>query len=563
MVGSILLRSLIAACAILTAAQTSQICAQTIIYSSKSAPASKPPAPGQAAPKLIVAISVDQFSADLFAEYRGQFTGGLKRLQEGAVFPSGYQSHAATETCPGHSTILTGDHPARTGIIANDWINLANARDDKMVYCAEDETVPGSSSFKYTVSDKHLKVPTLGERMKAANPAAKVISVAGKDRAAVMMGGHKVDEIWWWDGQKFTSYAGRNMPVAVAKANESAAKVIASAAAPISPNPFCLQHSRAIAIGGGQTVGTGRFERAAGDARSWRASPAIDQAVIGLAGDLIHENKLGQGSTADIIAIGASATDYVGHTYGTSGSEMCINLTSLDISLGHLFDAIDREGVDYIVVLTADHGGHDLPERNVQHAISEAKRIDASVASSVIGGAIAKNLGLKVQPLHSKGLGDIWIDRSLSAKLKAKVLAQALTAYRANQLVAAAFSKAEISATQIPSTPPESWTLIERARASFDPDISGDLFVALKSRVTPVSDPTKGYVATHGSIWDYDRRVPILFYRKGMTRFEQPLSVETVDIAPSLAAIIGLSVATGEMDGRCLDLDASEGTTCR
>src|SRR6185503_1326344 len=97
-------------------------------------------------PKLIVAISVDQFSADLFAQYRQHFTGGLKRLSEGVVFPSGYQAHAATETCPGHSTILTGSRPARTGIIANNWFAQGAARADKNVYCAEDERVPGSSS---------------------------------------------------------------------------------------------------------------------------------------------------------------------------------------------------------------------------------------------------------------------------------------------------------------------------------------------------------------------------------------------------------------------------------
>src|SRR5687768_17044015 len=75
-------------------------------------------------PKLIVAIAVDQFSADLFAEYRAHFTGGLKRLGSGVVFPSGYQSHAATETCPGHATILTGARPARSGVIGNDWYDL-------------------------------------------------------------------------------------------------------------------------------------------------------------------------------------------------------------------------------------------------------------------------------------------------------------------------------------------------------------------------------------------------------------------------------------------------------
>ena len=107
-------------------------------------PAAQPVAPG--APKLLVVISVDQFSADLWDEYRPHFTGGLARLAQGTVFHNGYQSHAATETCPGHSTILTGDHPSRTGIIANVWTDQATARTDKSVYCAEDEHVSGSSS---------------------------------------------------------------------------------------------------------------------------------------------------------------------------------------------------------------------------------------------------------------------------------------------------------------------------------------------------------------------------------------------------------------------------------
>ena len=66
-----------------------------------------------APPKLLVVFSIDQVSADLFDEYRPQFTDGLARIASGTVFRNGYQSHAATETCPGHSTILTGDHPAR------------------------------------------------------------------------------------------------------------------------------------------------------------------------------------------------------------------------------------------------------------------------------------------------------------------------------------------------------------------------------------------------------------------------------------------------------------------
>src|SRR3546814_3581646 len=65
--------------------------------------------------------------------------------------------------------------PMHTGIIANDWIDFSSPLDDKEIYCVEDESVPGSTHDKYTVSPDHLMVPTLGERMKAAEPATRVV----------------------------------------------------------------------------------------------------------------------------------------------------------------------------------------------------------------------------------------------------------------------------------------------------------------------------------------------------------------------------------------------------
>src|SRR4051812_27198210 len=174
--------------------------AATLLCASQSGAQTAAPSVAPAAPKLLVVISVDQFSADLFDEYRPQFSGGLARLASGTLFRNGYQSHAATETCPGHSTILTGDHPARTGIIGNVWGDQTIARPDKTVYCAEDETVPGTTSLAYKVSPRHLLVPTLGELMKQRWPTSRSVAVAGKDRAAVMMTGRNVDQRWYWTG---------------------------------------------------------------------------------------------------------------------------------------------------------------------------------------------------------------------------------------------------------------------------------------------------------------------------------------------------------------------------
>lgn len=522
-----------------------------------------------AKPKLIVVVSVDQFSADLFAEYRAHFTKGLQRLNGGVVFPSGYQSHAATETCPGHSTILTGMHPSRTGVIANNWVDQSIARADKSVYCAEDETKGASSKASdYVPSTVHLRVPTLGDRMKDADPAARVVAVAGKDRAAIMMGGHKTDAIWFLSAKdfgRFETLSGRPTSAAAARANAEIAKELAKPRAAMPLSPFCKAHDRAVAIGPNKSIGEGRFARKAGDKRMFRASPESDAATLVLAEALITDMKLGKGPTTDLIAIGMSATDYIGHTYGTGGSEMCVQLEALDDGLGKLFAQLDRAKIDYVAVLTADHGGHDAPERNDQNAIPDARRVDAR-ALAAVGTTAAAQMGLSGSVLATaEPSGDVWISAAVPANRRSEAASRAKALFLADPQVAAVFTSDELKDVSVPASPPETWSLAERARASFDPARSGDLIVMLKPRVTPIpADVAAGssYVATHGSPWDYDRRVPILFWRKGLAPFEQPNSIETVDIAPTLAALIGLPVAAGEMDGRCRDLIAGPASSC-
>ena len=81
-----------------------------------SVPSIQPSAP----PKLIVLITIDQMRADYLDKWSSQFTGGLARLtKNGAVFTNAFQDHANSETAPGHSTLLSGREPYRTGIVFN------------------------------------------------------------------------------------------------------------------------------------------------------------------------------------------------------------------------------------------------------------------------------------------------------------------------------------------------------------------------------------------------------------------------------------------------------------
>ena len=512
-------------------------------------------------PRIIVAISVDQFSADLFAEYRPLFKAGLRRLQAGAVFPDGYQSHAATETCPGHSTILTGSHPARTGIIANEWYDQTLSRPDKKVYCAEDPRVPGSSSKDYTASAQFLQVPTLGDRLKAFERRSRVVSVAGKDRAALMLGGHSMDAVWFWSGKSFVTLKGdeRPAPAIIGRINAAVAAAVAKPEAPSLPDA-CRGRSREVAVGD-KKIGVLRAH-SPGDWQAFRTSLAFDRATTDIAIGLMQDLNLGAAEAPDLIAIGLSATDYVGHTFGTEGAEMCAQLFGVDDNVGRILTALDATRQPYVVVLTADHGGHDAPERLKQHGVPDAARVDEALLPARMSRTLALEFNLPEPVLLGVApAGDIYLARSVPDSRRARVLEAAKAHYLANSQVAEVFTAAELRRMPPPSGPVDEWSLAERFRASFDPERSGDLLVALKPHVTPIVDVST-YVATHGSPWNYDRRVPILFYQPGMAGFEQALPVETVDILPTLAALIRLPIPPAEIDGRCLDLDAGIDDTC-
>ena len=516
------------------------------------------------APKLVVMIAVDQFSADLFAEYRGRFTGGLARLASGVVFPSGYQAHGATETCPGHSTILTGNHPAHTGIVANNYFDLSATRADKRVYCAEDETVAGTTSKggEYAASVNHLLVPTLGDLMKARDPKAQVVSVSGKDRSAIMMGGRQADELMWLVPTGLTSYRGITLSPTAQQASAAIAAAIGQARPALTLPADCAPHDIAIPLDKGGSVGTGRMARDAGDFRRFMASPEADGAVLATAAALRQVRKMGEGDGTDLLIVGLAATDYVGHGTGTEGSEMCLQMAGLDRELGDFFARLDATGIDYAVALTADHGGHDLPERNRQNAWPDAQRVDKALDPEAIGKAVGEKLGLPQPIIYGDG-GDYYFAKTLTAAQRKAALAEILPRLRAHPQIEAVVTREELDAHPISKRAPDTWTLMDKLRASYHPQRSGDFIIALKPRVTPIPESGVGYVATHGSVWDYDRRVPILFWRKGLAAFEQPNAVMTVDIMPTLASLIGLPVDANKIDGRCLDLISGPESSCR
>jgi predicted AlkP superfamily pyrophosphatase or phosphodiesterase len=533
--------------------------AALLLALASSAPAREPPHP-----KLIVTLVVDQFAAELFDRYRAGSTGGLKRLSDGIAFVHGYQSHAATETCPGHSTILTGRHPSATGIVANNWYDREAG---KSVYCV---AVPGADSEAR--GPQNLRVDTLGTWLKAAEPGAQVVTVSGKDRAAIMLAGHHADAVYWWqDGEGF----GTSGPAGPADApvtdlaerfDEPLLASWRSAPPKLWPaeiSPRCRKLERPERFG--QVDLAGRIppedQTSApadpGFAASLRASPLFDRVTLDFALQVLQARRLGRGPATDLLAVSLSATDYVGHRYGNGGPEMCVQMAELDRSLGAFFQQLDRLGIPYVVALTADHGASDAAERAARNG-APARRIDGRATIRALNAELRKTFSLTSDPIHGDDLQELTVDGHLDAATSARVRAEAVRWLETQPDIAQVLTREQVMvAAPAEGTPVDKLTMAERFHESFDATRSGDIFVVLPEHVSS-SVPVKAgaAVAGHGSPWDYDRLVPILFWWPGVAAQTVMRPIETVDIAPTLAAIAG--VRTPQLDGHCL----SEVVTC-
>jgi len=516
-------------------------------------------------PHLIVTVVVDQFSANLFDQFRGRYTGGLKRLaDQGLVSINGYQTHAATETCPGHSTILTGMHPAETGIPANDWIDPATGKE---VYClaapqnhlahGRDDTDNGP------VGPDQLKATTLGDWLKAVSPDSRVMAVSGKDRGAINLAGHDGQAFWFTDGFGLTTYVAPGQDARARLAPVAAFNARFNAEMAATPVAWDYRHDDCRALAADWTIRGRTFHSTLPPANlAFDTSPLLDEQTLKAAEYLLDSQQLGQRDTVDMLGVSLSATDRIGHAYGTQGPEMCEQQHRLDEALGVFLDRLAQVPGGVLLVLTADHGGSDFVERLAARGYPHAHRADLTTFRTV-NDALKARFGLAADPLREGGSGLMVSDadgRTLAEPLRTQVAEAAVELLRQQADTGFAETRERVLALPIPnSDQPEMLTLAERMRLSAVARRSPDILFAFKPNVV-AGGRVGGTLSGHGSPWEYDRRVPIIFWWPGATGEERFLPIRTVDIAPTLAHVVG--VAAPEVDGRCIDLNGFAVDAC-
>lgn len=512
-------------------------------------------------PKLLIIISVDQMKADYLQQFNGQLEGGFAELMDnGKVYTNTHHYHAVTTTAAGHATIATGHYPTNNGITDNTVYNRALGYKH---YSIEDTTVrfvslPECALTK--VSAARLLKPTLGDLVKANDKNSKTYSVALKDRASILMGGKKANRAFWFDAESTqmvsTDYYDEVYPQWAKgyAANEVLAdrlqngwtveadfKPVAETSGDSIPQekgkfypwfPHSISTLDSLKVPENKT---GNF--------FWN-TPFGDEFVLLFAKKIIEEQALGQDEYTDVLTIGLSAADKIGHHFGPHSHEILDYYNKVDQYLAdfvnHLNSTVGKE--NYILTITADHGVAALPEVLAERGIDALRiggeQFDKDIKQLQI--ELREDFGTDsdlilradyggIEPLFSTSIDSVLLVDSICAKLKR--LSYIEDTYSFYDMADSFCSKKYINHYRNSHSIEYGYFIQYRAKENYLVDM-------------------RDHGTTHGTPYRYDTHVPFMLYggvKKGSSNEEH----HTVDIVPTMLDLAGIAV-DASFDGKAV-----------
>ena len=508
-------------------------------------------------PKLVLTIVIDQGRADYMDRFGGSFEGGLKwLLDNGKIFSEAHHAHAITETGVGHAVLGTGYYPRHNGIIGNSWYR--NEGTDS-INCVEDTSVrPVTTAEDYEGdprSSRNLAVTGLADWIEKADPESKTYGISRKDRAAILLSGKNPDGAFWYDydtGQFVSSthycdklpewlnkfnredYPGQYFGKLWNMATESSSLLPRDDVVQSDYGWFSnqLPHS----IGSGYPFPDSSFYSAFG------GTPMMDTFLMKLAKKLIDNEGLGKDEHPDYLGISFSVVDSVGHTWGPNSPEMLDTLMRLDASLAELFSYLDAEvgSGQWVVALTADHGGLELPEYLEQTHQGGGRLDDEDVAC-------IQQVGPEFTELLSDDedwfVNGYYLDHTAIGRNNLK--REDLENRAARLLESCSAIRKVWTRTELESPSDDYFQTLHYN--NYYPGRSPNLLIQWEEKFYA----SMGTGTGHGSPYRYDTHVPLIFAGKGISRGRYENRVETVDIPVTIGSILGIKVPE-DSDGKSL-----------
>jgi len=485
-------------------------------------------------PKLVVIIVIDQFRGDYLERYRDEFgdSGFRFLLDHGAYFPNCNYNYANTRTAPGHSTLFTGTYTDGHGIAANEWWDQKKKR---MVTSVEDDDTKliGIEGNKAGASPYNLMADTLGDELKLATQGkSRVFGVSLKDRAAVLPAGFGGDGAYWIDPQSgawvTSTYYRNELPRWVQDFNST------------RPAKYWDRDWKDA---------QGTLLRSTAHRKRKDGSDAGFYEVIGsttfgneyefdFAKELVVYENVGRGPTTDLLSISLSPNDILGHQVGPDSPEMHQMALDLDRQLAEFINFLGHQiGLaDVWIALSADHGVSPLPD--------QAKKLHipaANLPMSKIEAQINAAITAKFSPGHPANYVKLdypmaWLDEDAFAAAHVREHDAEVAVGEAMKQAGGIrdyYTKSQLAAGEAPNT-----SLGRKYLNSYTPE--GSWYVM----GVPEPYTVEASGTDHTSPYNYDTHVPLAFYGLPFQPGTYRTSVEPVDMAATLASLLGINAPT-------------------
>ncbi len=514
--------------------------------------------------KLVLQLTVDQLRGDIINKFKDKFVdGGINYLlKKGMLFSDAHFEHAVTKTAPGHATLATGTSPATHGIIGNDWYDVNKKAS---VYNSEDKDHPvfNDPKDKNGRSPKNLLASTTADEIAASrNYKSKVFTVSVKDRGAIFLAGFNGKAFWYNknDGTFTTSdYYFDKMPKWATDWNnkkltdkyiEEGWNLLLDRAKYIYPDETSYEKS-VEALGNTFPYDLEKVEKSEMyDLLPY--TPIADKITAEFAKEIIANEGMGEDGYADYLSISFSCTDYIGHLYSPASMEYEDQILNLDRTLEDLFSFINNKiGLENVlIVLSADHGVCDAPEYlkengfdfagvaaigNVKDKINQFAKDKYNLESNIILKSMMPYYYLDENLLNEKNIDICEVELELR-----KIILEVEGIYEV-------YTSCEIMHELDPND-----EVFRKVKKSFYKGRSGQLYVVPKPfYYLTESSEYRGSAATHGSPWNYDTYVPIIFAGPGVPHGNSGIDANPKDIAKTICNYLGIK-SPSSADGKVL-----------
>lgn len=521
--------------------------------------------------KLIVAVTIDQMRFDQLYKFQNKYSeSGFKRLiREGFVFKNNHYNYSPTVTAAGHASIHTGTTPSMHGIIGNGWFDREL---NKEVENIEDTTTVVIGSAKKELisgaSPRRMLSTTISDQLKlSTNLKSKVISISVKDRAAILSGGHLADAAYWYDFKNNTpnmvssSYYLKKLPKWVHEFNNlklvngylnqtwNTVHSINSYTESIADNnahEMTLRGKEAPTFPYNFKELRKGYKELNAEYRLLIGTPMSNSLITEFAKKAIVNENLGEDSITDMISIGYSATDVIGHTFGAESVESEDAFIRLDLEIGSLLDFLDSKiGKDeYTLFLTSDHGAIPVA------SYLKKMRIPTGVART-------KKYELELSTFLNKKYGDnewiqefdgehVYFNRDLIQKsnVSLREFQQEAASFLIQQKeIKNVLTSFQLQVNQYSDTR-------KLVQEGFYEKRSGDLILTFLPGIVQNRDSEilvqniKG--TTHGSGYNYDTHVPLIWFGNSIPKKGTSVrKVAITDIASTLAMLFNFQLPSG------------------